>query len=130
MRRAPKEYEPTASNGIYHAIFNSVNDAIILRDHKTRRIVDVNKKLCEMTGFTADEIRKLEPGWFTKYIAQNGMTIADHYEGATRGIPQLFERECRRRDGSSFWIESNLRKVTINGHDYFLSVIRDITERK
>jgi PAS domain S-box-containing protein len=115
---------------IYRAIFKTVNDAIILRDLKTRKIVDVNRKLCEMTGYTAEEIKKMRPGWFTTLRKQNGKTIADHYGAAARGEPQLFERQARKKDGTLFWIEANLKKVTIGGREYLLSVIRDVTRRR
>ena len=120
----------TNSQDIYRTIFNSVNDAIILRDLKSGKIVDVNRKLCEMTGYTAAEIKKMQPGWFTASPVQNGRTIADHYAAAVGGEPQLFERQCKKKDGTLFWIEANLRKVTIGDRDYLLSVIRDVTQRR
>ena len=120
----------TNSQDIYRTIFNSVNDAIILRDLKSGKIVDVNRKLCEMTGYTATEIKKMQPGWFTASPVQNRKTIADHYAAAVGGEPQLFERQCKKKDGTLFWIEANLRKVTIGDRDYLLSVIRDVTQRR
>jgi len=44
MQRSEKK--PPVAHDIYRAIFDSVNDAIILRDLGTRKIVDVNSKLC------------------------------------------------------------------------------------
>ena len=130
MGRSEKEKKATAPQDIYRAIFDSVNDAIILRDFNTKKIVDVNAKLCEMTGYTAREIKQMGPGWFTTLRKQNGRTVSDHYAAAARGEPQLFERQARKKDGTPFWIESNLKKVTIGGKDYLLAVIQDVTWRR
>jgi PAS domain S-box-containing protein len=107
-----------------------VNDAIVLRDLETKRIIDVNSKLCEMTGYTAGAIKRMAPGWFSATLVHNGKTVADHYAEAIRGKPQLFERQGRMKDGTLFWVEANLRKVTIDGRECLLSVLRDITRRR
>jgi PAS domain S-box-containing protein len=114
----------------YRTIFDNMNDAILLRDLETIRIVHLNNKLCEMTGYTAREIMGMPRGWFSTSLVQNGKTVADHYAEAARGKPQLFERQGRKKDGTLFWVESNLRKVTIGGRAYLLSVLRDITRRR
>jgi PAS domain S-box-containing protein len=120
----------TRSHDTYRTIFDNVNDAIVPRDPETKRILDVNSKLCEMTGYTAGEIKKMAPGWFSTSPVQNGKTVAGHYAQAACGKPQLFERQGRKKDGTLFWVESNLRKVTIGGREYLLSVLRDITRHR
>ena len=54
--------QATGSQDTYRAIFDNVNDAILLRDLKTMQILDVNSKLCEMTGYTVREIKRHAPG--------------------------------------------------------------------
>lgn len=115
---------------IYRAIFDNVNDAIILRDLKTKKIIDVNSRLCEMTGYTLREIRKLPPGWFSSSPIQNGKAIAYYDAGTVQGEQQLFERQERKKDGTLFWVESNLRKVTIGDREYLLTMLRDVTPRR
>lgn len=129
-KRTGSPRETTSLHDIYRAIFDNVNDGIILRDLKTKRILDVNRKFCEMTGYTAGEIKSMAPGWFGASPVQDGKTVADHHAEAARGKPQLFAWQGRKKDGTLFWVESNTRKVTTGGSGYLLSVIRDITERR
>ena len=42
----------------------------------------------------------------------------------------LFETRLQRKDGTTFPVESNARSVTFGGRRVWLSLIRDITERK
>jgi signal transduction histidine kinase len=44
--------------------------------------------------------------------------------------PQLFEWRARKGNGELFWVEVNLKIVTIGGARRVLAVVRDITERK
>ena len=120
----------TSSQDTYRAIFDNVNDAIVLRDLETKRILDVNSKLCEMTGYAAGEMKGMPAGWFSASPVQNGKRLTDYYAKAVRGAPQLFEWEGRRKDGTPFWVEVNLRKVTIGGRECLLSVLRDVTRRR
>jgi PAS domain S-box-containing protein len=124
--KAGSRSQTTSSQEIYRAIFDKVNDAILLRDMETMKIVEVNKKLCEMTGYPVAEMKRLPRGWFSASPVQNGKTMDDYYEAA-RSSPQLFEWQCRRKDGTLFWEETNLTAVPIGNRHYILSVIRDVT---
>jgi PAS domain S-box-containing protein len=86
---------------IYRAIFNSVNDAILLRDRKTRNILSVNTAFCEMTGYTAHAIKKMRLGWLSEGREQNGKTIEDYFEAAARGEPQLSSGSAERTTAHS-----------------------------
>ena len=43
----------------YRAIFNSANDAFFVHDKETGRILEVNEKMCQMYGYTYDEVLQL-----------------------------------------------------------------------
>ena len=43
-------------------IFDAANDAIFVHDVETGRILDVNVRMCETFGYTADEVRRLDVG--------------------------------------------------------------------
>jgi PAS domain S-box-containing protein len=104
-----------------------VNDGIILRDPETRKILDLNRKLCEMSGYTAGEIKKMAWGWLSTSLGQDGKTVADHYDEAGRGKPQSFEWQFRKKDGTLFWVDVSLRRATIGDRESLLEVVRDIT---
>jgi PAS domain S-box-containing protein len=121
----------TESEQRFHAIFDSVNDAIFVHDLKTGAILDVNQRMCEMYGYTRQEALQLsieemsqgEPpytlrdalGWFHK-IPLGGTQLAEWY--------------AKDKNGRLFWVEVNLRHTMIAGQERVLVTVRDINERK
>jgi len=115
----------------YHEIFNKANDAIFVHDIETGCILDVNEKMCELYGYTPEEVRQIniaamganEPP-YTQKEALKWIKKATH-EG-----PQLFEWQSKHKDGDLFWVEVNLKRARIGNKNCILAIIRDITERK
>ena len=54
----------------------------------------------------------------------------ERLQAAAAGTPQLFEWLAKDRAGRLFWVEVNLKRVAIGGHDRLLAIVRDIAERK
>jgi two-component system cell cycle sensor histidine kinase/response regulator CckA len=119
------------SEANYRAIFDAANDAIFVHDIETGEILDVNRKMCEMYGHTAEEVRQLtvedlsagEPP-YTDEVAQQLM------KKAVEGESQLFEWRAKDKSGRIFWVEVNLQRALIGRKDCLLAVVRDITRRK
>lgn len=53
--RKQTELALAESEGRFREIFNTVNDAIFIHDAETGRIIDVNRRMCEMYGVTHEE---------------------------------------------------------------------------
>ena len=49
---------------------------------------------------------------------------------AAAGEPQIFEWRAKDKAGRRFWVEVNLKRAAIGGHDRLLAIVRDITDRK
>lgn len=128
-RRTEKTLRASEAN--YRAIFDAANDAIFVHDLETGRVIDVNKKMCEMFGYSEEEAKNL-PARLTS--AGEGLFTEDNalrlLKQAVEGQPQLIEWRAKHRDGHLFWVEVNLRRATIGGQDRVLAIVRDITGRK
>lgn len=112
-------------------IYHNVNGAIIIQNPDTRKILDVNEKMCEMFGYDKDEavelsIEDLSAGDppFTRYEADKII------QKAAEGEAQKFEWKTKDKNGRIFWIEVNIRKATIDERELLLVLVRDIDERK
>lgn len=119
------------SEASYRSIFESANDAIIIRDIKTYKIVDVNDRACEMFCYRKDEMIGLDlqaviPGSQPHKLED----IWNYYDKAARGEPQLFELLVKDKLGRAFWVEVSLRRAVIGDKYQLLAITRDITERK
>ncbi len=120
-----------ASEENYRAIFNTTNDAIFIHDTNTGAIIDVNHKFTEMYGYTADEAKSLDMDAFSAETTDHKKEDALRWmKKAVAGEPQLFEWHAKNKSGRTFWVEVNLKCVTIGGHDRLLATVRDISDRK
>jgi len=113
------------------AIFDAANDVIFIHDPATGRILDVNKKITDMYGYTPEEARRL-----TVEDLSSGIPPYTE-EGAQELIRKtlvdgelMFEWQARDKEGRIFWEEVNLKKALIAGEIRIVAVVRDITERK
>ena len=115
----------------FRAIFNSVNDLIFLHDFETGAFVEVNKRACEVLGYTRDEMLKLKIGDHSEnkppYVATDLMV---QMQKARSGTPQTFDWRSKTKDGRLFWVELSIRRADLRGRDFFLSTAREISRRK
>ncbi len=119
----------SASEENYRAIFNGVNEGIFVHEFPGGRIVDVNQKTCEMYGFNREEILKqgAEIIHVPPYTVEKASLLI---EKAATGETQLFDWLAKDIAGNLFWVEVNLKKVSLGGKECILAVVRDITGRK
>lgn len=120
------------SESNYRNIFDAASDAIFVLDAENCRILDVNRKMCEMYGYTRDEVlkRNLEElsAGFPPYTQEDALKhILREETGQTNN---MLEWHAKDKAGRLFWIEVNTKGVIINGENRFLIVARDITKRK
>ncbi len=115
----------------YKAIFDAVNEGIFVHDVETGRILDVNRKTCEIFGYTREEFCRLDMGAISSgeesYTRDGALRWIRR---AVDGSPQLFQWHARARGGRLFWIEVNLKSVVLSGAPRLLAIVRDISERR
>lgn len=117
----------------YKTLFNNTTDAILLYEcteetEKLSRLIEVNNVACDKLGFTRDELIGMSPFDLTLPCFRKKLLtlitqakINSHY---------TFELECVAKDGSTIPVEVNIHCFLMQGKKVFLSLARDITERK
>ena len=119
------------SEGHSRAIFDAVNDAILVHEVGTGAILDVNHRMCEMFGLTYDEALWMDMGSLSVGLPPCTQDNAwEWMRKAAEDGPQTFEWIAKHKSGRLFWIEINLRLANIGGQERLLSTARDITDRK
>jgi len=115
----------------YREIFHSINDIIMINRIEDGKMIDFNMKLCEISGYSKEEIWDRSIGDMSMgespYSQKEAMGLIK--KAATEG-PQIFEWLCKRKDGNLLWLEVNLKKTSIGENECMLGVAREITERK
>jgi PAS domain S-box-containing protein len=107
----------------YRALFEQAGDGIVVFDDK-RIIVDANTAFCAMHGYAREELvgqdvnRLLED---SEYVTRMQVKAVLERGEVFRG-----ERRARRRDGTTFELETSVKAL---GSGMRLAVVRDVSER-
>ena len=115
----------------YQEIYNASSEAIFIHNPDTGEILDVNKTMLDMFGYTYNEALNLELGDIGSGTPEYSHSEAlKKLKASVQAGPQVFEWHARRKDGSKFWIEVALRNTNIGGEGLVLATVRNITKRK
>jgi PAS domain S-box-containing protein len=125
--RKRAEQELRSSEQYYRDLFENAHDPIIVFDPGDERVLDVNRRACQVYGFSRDEFLELSLDGISRDPVRGKRQIE---ETMRAGSYVNFETEQRRRDGSSIFIEVNASIVDFGGRPAILSVNRDVTERR
>ena len=91
-------------------------------------VLDVNRNACESLGYSRDELIGMTPFDFDADL--NTVTWQRYSERLKAGDIVTFESRHRRKDGTLFPVEIRVREFCQGGPRLFISLSRDITERK
>jgi PAS domain S-box-containing protein len=131
LERQRAEETLRRSEASYRAIFEASEDAIFIHDWDTGRVVDVNRRACEIYGYTYEELKHIRVADVSSgehpYTAQEAARL---FEQARSGKPLHFEWHRRNKDGSLHWDDVVVRPAVIAGERRLVAFTREITERK
>jgi PAS domain S-box-containing protein len=91
------------------------------------RIVDVNERACEATGYTRQELLSM-PVWDVS-VALPPDRFADLWKQAGARGSVTASSIHRRKDGTTFPVEGHGCLVAARGRQYLLGLVRDVSER-
>lgn len=111
----------------FRVIFEKANDGIAIT-RENNEIVDVNPRMCAMLGYSRAEFLKMKvPDLQAPEVRQSGDVLKN--ELARHGN-SLFEGMDVDRSGRRIPIEISVGRVELPSGEFYISVLRDITERK
>ncbi|MGD0415054.1 MAG: PAS domain S-box protein [Terriglobales bacterium] len=111
---------------LFRTLLDQSNDAIQVMDPETLRFLDVNERACAGLGYSREELLSM-----TVFdIDPNADECAARVRQQLRESGfAIMETVHRRKDGTTFPVEVNLRRVRLD-REYSVAVSRDITTRK
>jgi PAS domain S-box-containing protein len=112
---------------LFRRLIDQTNDAIEVVDPETLRFVDVNDKSCRDLGYTRDELLSLNVKDIDPMVNDDAMVRIGKQIDQFGFV--IFDSLHRRKDGSTYPVEMNLKRVQLE-RAYLVNVVRDITERK
>lgn len=107
----------------YRVLFEAESDAIIILNRKSGKIVEVNKAAQSLYGYSRLEL--LQMNIFE--LSGNPQSSKESLLTETKFIPI---RIHKKRDQTTFPIEAAINTFFIEGEEYIITAIRDISDRK
>jgi len=115
---------------LFRNLIERSNDCIFAVEPKWGRFLDVNNRACDSLGYTRKELLNM----MTIKDIEVSMPDDSYWQ---KQIEELKEKKdivkqdrYKRKDGSTFFVETSLKLVTQEKQDYIIAIARDITERK
>jgi PAS domain S-box-containing protein len=122
-RRREREYEQ---------IFDGVQDAITVHDPETGEVVDANAAAHDLFGYGPGELSGLGVGDLSAsdegFTEERGRAVID--EVMETGEAATLEWLSETADGEHRWLEVKGTPAEVGGDPVYVSMIRDVTERK
>ncbi|MGE5403930.1 MAG: PAS domain S-box protein, partial [Candidatus Saccharibacteria bacterium] len=123
--------ELAKSEATYSSIFKAANDAIIVLDPDTIRVLDANPKALEWYGYSLEELWGMEIERVAVFDPENSRARArERIELAKETGSVVFEWVNKSRDGHLIKTQWNLAYTEIEGQGRLIAVVRDITEQE
>ena len=96
----------------FRTIFEAVNDGILVIDADTLAFLDVNPRVCQMFGYTREELFKLDAEVLAAGVSPyTREEIKPLIQRALAGEALVFEWQSKAKDGHLFWVEISIRRA-------------------
>jgi PAS domain S-box-containing protein len=112
---------------LFRTLLDQSTDAIEIVDPETLRLLDVNQTACVQLGYSREEMLSMSLFDLGPNLNENSHARVE--QQLRKSGFAMFETERRRKDGSTFPVEVNYRKVQ-RERMYGVALARDITARK
>lgn len=111
-----------------NALFDAVYDALIVIDPEGGAILDANTPACELLGYGADELRRLQVADIHPYEMPEIRAFAERVRAFGRW--RTDELTCRHRGGQFIPAELSATPIRYAGREALLVAARDIRQQK
>jgi PAS domain S-box-containing protein len=126
-----REREARIENQRFRAILDQAEEAIFVVDPRTTRFVDVNHTACRMLRYTRAELLCLGPADIEVDVPLHTREQWADYMIEVMAVGTLpYHGVHRRKDGSTYPVETTWSIKPFEGDEYLLGVCRDMTEQR
>jgi PAS domain S-box-containing protein len=115
----------------FHSVIDAFDDAVFIHDAGSGEILDVNRKMCELYGYTRSEALSMPIEVLSEGDPPYSRAEALDWLGKAREAgPQTFEWKAKNKGGGLFRVEVSLSFAEISGKSRGIAVVRGIGHRE
>jgi len=127
FQRKMAEHALRESEAHFRSVVEQASDSFYIHDGDGR-FIDVNQHGCNSLGHTREQL--LSMSFLDIDVDMSPDELAHLQRQVANGAPIVVESRHRRRDGTTFPVEIRMGPIKIDGQEYLLSLVRDVSERK
>lgn len=114
---------------LFRELVNESRDALFVIEAPTSRILDANVRAWSSLGYSREELLSMGVIDFETKLPDRA-AWQQHVAEVKKTGGGTVEGYLRRKDGTFFPVEVNVRHVVHGGKEYMVAIARDISERK
>lgn len=127
-REAAGRAAPRHDRQLYEVLFNATPDGIIGADVDTKELVLVNPAICQMLGYTREELTRMTV--YDVHPAEELEGALGEFEAQVKGEKPLSRTvPWKRKNDEVIYSDINAAMVHFQGRRLLMAFVRDITER-
>ncbi len=113
----------------FRSILDTAADGVAMVDAQTRKIVTVNRAICDMLGYEPEEMYEL--GVEDLHPAEALPDVLKQFERQMKGEMKLaLNSQMKRKDGSVLFGDISAAPLTLGERHYSIGIFHDATERR
>ncbi len=115
------------SKNQYQALFDQIADPILVFDQQTKKFLNCNSAMLKKYGYTLEELFEMTP---MDLHPEDGDldAILKNIENEETSSPNEYLHQAK--DGTIYNVETHTQELTYNNRKAWITIIRDITQRK
>ena len=115
---------------LFRDLIDRSNDCIFVIESKWGGFLDVNNRACDSLGYTREELLDMMTIKDIEESTPNDASWQEQTEELKLKGDVVIEGRHKRKDATTFFVETSLKLVTQDKQDYIIAIARDVTERK
>ncbi|MBC8208193.1 MAG: DUF3365 domain-containing protein [Desulfobulbaceae bacterium] len=121
--------EQEAGLRLFRNLIDQSYDAIFIISPREGRFLDVNGRACEMLGYSREELLQLGVLDIDVGLPKD-FSMEAYVKELRQTANHLMESVHKRKDGTTFPVELNIRLIVHENTEYIIAAARDIKERQ
>jgi PAS domain S-box-containing protein len=124
-----KRQELTISEDRYRGLFENANGGIIILRNPQLQIVDVNREVEEVTGYTKGELHRKEV--FNLFGPKEMEKARGFFQDvAEKGEARVDDLSLMKKDGALLEVDLSTKKIDLGDGSFYQMIFRDLTEQR
>jgi PAS domain S-box-containing protein len=120
--------EIVGRDAMYRVFQEGAGEAILVVDAEHGQVLEGNERLCELTGRTRSELRRLTLGGLVEHPSLDGPALLARLRGAR--VVREEEARLRRRHGEPVPISLSASQIQLEGRPVLHLIARDVTRER